>query len=56
MVEQYLWDNSTDTLFKLALDVKWIVYNNLYVGHYSNVHHDKISGVAGLPLFRLYSD
>ncbi len=44
MVEQFLSDNSTDILFKSALDVKWVVYNKLHVGNYSKVHYDMVSG------------
>ncbi len=48
LVEQFLSDNSTDTQFKSASDVKWVVYNKLHVGNYRKVHHDKVSDVAVL--------
>ncbi len=50
MDEQFLSDNSTDILFKLASEVKWTVYNKLHVGNYtsSKVYHDKVSYVTVL--------
>ncbi len=48
MVKQFLSDNATDILFKSASGVKWVVYNELHVGNYSEGHHDKVSDVIVL--------
>jgi hypothetical protein len=42
MVEKYLMDTSKDMLFQHPSDVKWVPYNNFYVGNYNKVHYDKI--------------
>ena len=51
MVEQYLSDNSTDSLFQSPSDVKWVTYNKFHVGNNSKVHHDKISDVVVLQVY-----
>ncbi len=45
MVEQFLSDNSTDILYKIPSDVKWIPYNKLHIANYTRAHYDSTSDV-----------